>query len=252
MRHSASSNIPVLALIPAWNEAARIGPIVEATRAYLPVLVVDDGSRDETPAVAEANGAEVVSHSQNRGKGVALLTGFAWALEQGYEAVLTLDADGQHNPTDIPKFLAAHEDDAGELVVGRRDFGKMPFPRSLTNPFGSWLLSKALDTRIYDNQSGYRLYSRRLLETLELTTTGFELEVEVIVQAVCQGMCIGWVRIETIYDVDKTSYFHPIKDSLRFLQMAWWARRQWVAVKNRTSRNQASQSRICQGFTDEL
>ena len=252
MRHSASSNIPILALIPAWNEATRIGPIVEATRAYLPVLVVDDGSGDETPAVAEASGAQVVSHSQNRGKGVALMTGFAWALGQGYEAVITLDADGQHNPIDIPKFLAAREDDAGDLIIGRRDFGKMPFPRSRVNPFGSWLLSTALDTHIYDNQSGYRLYSRSLLETLELTTTGFELEVEVIVQAVCQGMRIGWVDIETIYDVDKTSYFHPIKDSFRFLQMAWWARRQWAAVKNRTSRNRTSPSRIYQGFTDEL
>ena len=252
MRHSASSNIPILALIPAWNEANRIGPIVETTRAYLPVLVVDDGSGDETSAVAEANGAQVVSHSKNQGKGVALMTGFSWALEQGYEAVLTLDADGQHNPADISKFLAAREDDAGDLIIGQRDFGKMPFPRSWVNPFGSWLLSTALDTRIYDNQSGYRLYSRRLLETLELTTTGFELEVEVIAQAVCQGMRISWVGIETIYNIDKTSYFHPIKDSFRFLQMAWWARRQWVAAKNRTSRNRASPSLISQGSTDEL
>jgi glycosyltransferase involved in cell wall biosynthesis len=252
MRHSASSNSPVLALIPAWNEAARIGPIVEVTRAYLPVLVVDDGSSDETFAVAEVHGAKVVSHSQNQGKGVALTTGFAWALEQGYEAVLTLDADGQHNPTDIPRFLAAREDDAGDLIIGRRDFGKIPFPRSWANPFGSWLLSTALDTRIYDNQSGYRLYSRRLLETLELTTTGFELEVEVIVQAVCQGMRIGWVDIETIYDIDKTSYFHPIKDSFRFFQMAWWARRQWVAVKNRTSHDCANPNLISQKFTDKL
>jgi glycosyltransferase involved in cell wall biosynthesis len=252
MHHSASPNIPILALIPAWNEAARIGPIVEATRTYLPVLVVDDGSDDKTSAVAEANGAKVVGYPQNHGKGVALTTGFAWALEQGYEAVLTLDADGQHNPTDISKFLVAYEDDAGDLIIGRRDFGKMPFPRSWANPFGSWLLSTALDTRIYDNQSGYRLYSRCLLETLELTTTGFELEVEVIVQAVCQGMRIGWVDIETIYAIEKVSYFHPIKDSLRFFQMTWWARRQRVAAKNRTSRNRASPSLISQGSTDEL
>jgi glycosyltransferase involved in cell wall biosynthesis len=216
----------VLALIPAWNEATRMGPIVEATRAHLPVLVVDDGSHDETSAVAQAAGATVVRHPRNQGKGVALMTGFTWALEQGYGAVLTLDADGQHDPADIPKFLAAYEAGAGELIIGRRDFGHMPFPRFFTNPFGSWLLSLALDERIYDNQSGYRLHGRRFLEILDLTTTGFELEVEVIVQAVLRGVRIGWVDIRTIYGIDKVSYFHPVKDSARFLGMVWHAWRQ--------------------------
>lgn len=220
--------LSIVALVPAWNEAARIGPIVEATRAYLPVLVVDDGSRDDTAAVAEAAGATVVRHPHNRGKGVALMTGFAWALEQGCEAVLTLDADGQHDPAEIPKFLTAWEAGAGDLIIGRRNFSQMPFPRLFTNPFGSWLLSLALGTRIYDNQSGYRVYSRRFLETLSLTTTGFELEVEVITQAVCNGVRIGWIDIRTIYDVDKVSYFHPIKDTARFFGMVWRAWRQRI------------------------
>lgn len=217
---------PTLALIPAWNEAARVGLVVEATRERLPVLVVDDGSYDDTPAVAEAAGATVVRHPQNRGKGVALMTGFEWALEREYEAVVTLDADGQHDPADIPRFLAAHESGAGDLIIGRRDFWQMPFPRSYSNPFGSWLLSLALRARVYDNQSGFRLHSRRFLEMLDLTSAGFELEVEVIVQAVCQGVDIGWVDIRTIYGVDKVSYFHPLKDSARFLGMVWYAWRQ--------------------------
>ena len=223
------SEISILALIPAWNEATRIGPVVEAARAHLPVLVVDDGSGDDTSAVAEAAGATVVRHSRNRGKGVALMTGFAWALERGCEAVLTLDADGQHDPADIPRFLAAYDAGAGDLIIGRRDFSHMPFLRSLVNPFGSWLLSLALGTRIYDNQCGYRLYSRRLLERLDLTTTGFELEVEVVIQAVCKGMRIGWVEIRTIYGVGEVSYFHPLKDTARFLGMVWRARRQRIA-----------------------
>jgi glycosyltransferase involved in cell wall biosynthesis len=180
------------------------------------------------------------------------MTGFAWALEQGYEAVLTLDADGQHAPADIPKFLEAYEDGRSDLIIGQRDFGKMPFPRSWVNPFSSWLLSTALDTHIHDNQSGYRLHSRRLLEMLDLTTTGFELEVELIVQAVCKGIHIDWVDIETIYGIGKTSYFHPIKDAFRFLQMAWWARQQWISVGRRASPGRASPSLICQGSTDEL
>jgi glycosyltransferase involved in cell wall biosynthesis len=222
------SKSSILSLIPAWNEAPRIGPIVEAARAYLPVLVVDDGSQDETSATAKAAGAIVVRHPQNQGKGVALMTGFNWALERDYEAVLTLDADGQHDPADIPRFLAAHEAGAENLVIGRRDFSQIPFPRSWSNAFGSWLLSRALGTRIYDNQSGYRLHSRSFLESLDLTTTGFELEVEVIIQAVRKGMRIGWVDIRTIYGIGKVSYFHPIKDSARFLGMVWRARR-WRA-----------------------
>jgi glycosyltransferase involved in cell wall biosynthesis len=224
---------PILVLIPAWNEASRVGSVVEAARVRLSVLVVDDGSRDDTPTVAEAAGATVVRHPQNRGKGVALMTGFEWALAQGYEAVLTLDADGQHDSADIPKFVAAYEAGAGDLIVGRRDFGKMPFPRSFANPIGSWMLSQALGTHIYDNQSGYRLHTRRLLENLDLTASGFELEVEVIIQAVCQGMRIGWVNIRTIYGIGKASYFHPVKDTIRFLKTVWQAREQRALAERR-------------------
>jgi glycosyltransferase involved in cell wall biosynthesis len=223
---------PVLALIPAWNESERIGPIVAATRAHLPVLVVDDGSCDDTTAEAERAGATVVRHPRNQGKGVALMTGFAWALEHGYKAVLTLDADGQHDPADIPRFLAAYESSGADLIIGRRDFSQMPFPRSWANSFGSWLLSRVLGVRIHDNQSGYRLYSRRLLEQIELTASGFEMEVEVIVRAMCKEMCIDWVDIRTIYGTGKVSHFHPIKDSIRFLQMVWWARRQRNVKRN--------------------
>lgn len=217
----------ILALIPAWNEATHIGPIVQATRTYLPVLVVDDGSDDDTTAVADNAGATVVQHARNQGKGAALVTGFQWALERGYEAVVTLDADGQHHPADIPAFLAAYEAGDWDLIIGRRDFDRIPFPRGHTNPFGSRLLSLALGERIYDCQSGFRLHSRRLLEGLGLTTTGFELEVELIIQAVCQRMRIGWVEIRTIYGVGEVSYFHPLKDSARFLGMVWhaWRRR---------------------------
>ena len=222
------SEVSVLALIPAWNEAPRIGPIVNAVEASLPVLVVDDGSHDDTSAVAESHGATVVRHAQNQGKGVALTTGFTWALEHSYDAVLTLDADGQHDPADVPKFLAAYEAGAGDLIIGKRSFRQMPFPRFVTTPIGTFLLSLALGTWIYDNQSGYRLYTRRCLEAVDLTASGFELEVEVIVQVVGLGLRISWVDIRTIYGIDKVSYFHPIKDTARFFGLVWRAWRQRV------------------------
>ena len=222
---TTSSN-DVIALIPAWNEGTRLGPVINHTLEQLPVLVVDDGSEDNTARVALEAGAAVISHSQNHGKGVALTTGFDWALAHDYHAVLTLDADGQHDPRDIPKFLTAYSSGRWDLIIGKRDFSQMPFPRCYTNPFGSWLLSRVLDERIPDNQSGFRLHDRHLLEMLDLTTTGFELEVEVIVQAVCRDMRIGWVEIRTIYGVDKVSYFDPLEDSARFLGMVWRAWRE--------------------------
>lgn len=217
----------VLAVIPAWNEAERIAAIVAGARAHLPVLVVDDGSTDDTAAVAQAAGAIVLRHAENRRKGAALQTAFAWALEHGYDAVLTLDADGQHDPTEIPKFLEALRADGGDLIIGERDFSVMPWPRWWSTPLGACLFSLALGTRITDNQSGYRLLTRRLLEQMQMTSTGFEMEVEVIAEAVRLGLPIAWVPIRTIYGIGKPSYFHPVKDTLRFLRMVWhtWRRR---------------------------
>ena len=209
----------VVALIPAWNEAKRISPIIRGACAHLPVLVVDDGSTDQTATIAEGAGAFVMRHSLNLGKGEALKTGFAWAMERNYEAVLTLDADGQHDPNEIPSFLDAHRQQEGELIIGLRDWRKMPFPRRYTNPFGSWMLSKVLGVPVLDSQSGYRLYTRRYLEEADLTRSGFDLETEAIIQAAIRGLSVGWIRIRTVYDVGEISYFNPITDTLGFLRM---------------------------------
>ena len=87
--------------------------------------------------MAEAAGAAVAHHEHNQGEGAVLMTGFAWALDRACEAVVTLDADGQHDPADIPKFLSAYQVGAGDLIIGRRDFSQMPFTRRQANPFGS-------------------------------------------------------------------------------------------------------------------
>ena len=116
----------LIALIPAYDEGPRIGPVVMAARAHLPVLVVDDGSSDDTATRAESAGATVVRHVPNAGKGAALRAGFRHALDGGAAAVVTLDADGQHDPAEIPGFLAAFEAGRPELIVGRRDFAAMP------------------------------------------------------------------------------------------------------------------------------
>ncbi len=220
-----SSLSRVLALIPAYNEAERVGAVVAATRAYLPVLVVDDGSADDTAILAEDAGATVLRQSPNQGKGAALRAGFRWALEAGYEAVIMLDADGQHDPAEIPRFLQTYTAQGADLIIGERTFRQMPFPRNLSNTIGRWLFSWALGQPVRDNQSGYRLLSRRMMEaTLDSHEQGFEFEVEMIVTCVQRGYRLAGVPIRTIYAGEK-SHIKPLHQTVHFLRVVWQTRR---------------------------
>jgi glycosyltransferase involved in cell wall biosynthesis len=211
----------ILALIPAYNEAQRIAPVVTAAREHLPVLLVDDGSKDDTAAIAETSGATVLRQKPNQGKGVALRAGFRWAIDQHYEAVITLDADGQHDPAEIPKFLAAYQAKNADLIIGARDFSQMPFVRRLANTSGQKLFSWALGQPVQDNQSGYRLISRRLLEVLlSGNEQGFEFEVEMIVTCVQCGFKLAWVPIQTIY-AGESSHIEPLAHTKNFLRVVW-------------------------------
>jgi glycosyltransferase involved in cell wall biosynthesis len=215
----------ILALIPAYNEATRVRDVVTGARAYLPVLVVDDGSADATDKVAEEAGASVLRQVRNQGKGAALRTGFRWVLDRDYEAALTLDADGQHDPNEIPKFVRAHSDRQADLIIGARDFDQIPWVRRLANTLGRWTFSWALGQPVLDNQSGYRLISRRLLEaTLSSRESGFEFEVEMIVTCVERGYVLEWVPIRTIYAGEK-SHINPLKHVYHFLRVVWQTRR---------------------------
>ncbi|MRR31003.1 glycosyltransferase family 2 protein, partial [bacterium] len=127
------AEVKVLALIPAYNEGERVLSVVRGAQAYLPVLVVDDGSTDLTAQFARQAGAEVIQQQPNQGKGTALIAGFSVGLERGYQAVITLDADGQHDPAEIPAFLAAYREQQSDLIIGKRDFKAMPWVRRLSN-----------------------------------------------------------------------------------------------------------------------
>jgi glycosyltransferase involved in cell wall biosynthesis len=217
----------VLALIPAHDEAPRIRSVIAATARHLPVLVVDDGSTDGTATEAKAAGAAVIRQHPNQGKGAALRTGFRKAIADGYGAVLTLDADGQHDPAEIPSFLQGWRSSAPgpDLVIGRRDFGAMPFVRRLSNRLGGWALAWAVGRDIPDNQSGYRLISRRLMEaTLASDEAGFEFEVEMIVTCIRAGWEIGWVPIRTIY-AGQPSHIRPWRHFTSFVGIVRKARR---------------------------
>jgi glycosyltransferase involved in cell wall biosynthesis len=228
----ASSSAPelaprIVALIPGYNEGPRIGPVVRAAFEHLPVMVVDDGSSDDTAARAREAGATVIEQRPNQGKGVALRTGFSRAIAAGYDAVLTLDADGQHDPAEIPAFLAAWATEGPpELVIGRRNFRQMPPLRRLSNELGGRAFSWAVGRPIPDNQSGYRLVSRRLMEaTLASDELGFEFEVEVITTCIRLGGAIAWVPIRTIY-AGEPSHIRPLAHLRSFIRIVRKARRE--------------------------
>ena len=219
----------ILALIPAHDEGPRIGGVVLGAARHLPVLVVDDGSADDTTARAEEAGATVLSQHPNQGKGAALRAGFLWALSDLADAVITLDGDGQHDPDELPTFLGAYRVGAvggqtPELIVGRRDFSSMPATRRLANALGTALLSAAVGRSIPDNQSGYRLVGRRLMTSmLDSSERGFEFEVEMIAVCLREGWTVEWVPIRTIYGPGG-SHIRPLRhlrDFIRITLRAW-------------------------------
>ena len=222
------TNISIVAVIPAHNEAGRIGAVVRGTAVHLPVLVVDDGSTDDTGGLARAAGATVIEQRPNQGKGAALRAGFRRALADGVDAIVTLDGDGQHEPGEIPRFLTAFTPEDGgspELVIGRRDFRHMPMVRRLANELGRRAFSWAVGRDIPDNQSGFRLIARDLAQaTLASDEAGFEFEVEVITTCIRRRGRIAWVPIRTIY-AGETSHIRPIHHLAHFLRVVLQARR---------------------------
>jgi len=217
----------VAVLIPALNAERTLGPVVTAARAELePVVVIDDGSSDRTGDVAREHGATVLRHDVNRGKGGALKTGFAWALDNGFDGVVTLDADGQHLPREISRFLAAK----GDLIIGGRShlFDQMLPRRRMANRFSAWCIAKTSGARVTDSQSGFRFYSARLLRAIELRTDGFDMESEVIVRAGRSGFQIVTIPIDLGFvDGITTSHYKPLKDTLRIAWTVTRARLFW-------------------------
>jgi glycosyltransferase involved in cell wall biosynthesis len=221
-------SIDTLVLIPAHNEAQHIARVVLSALAFLPVLVVDDGSQDETAAFAVQNGAIVLSQKPNQGKGAALKAGFRYAIDHGYKYIVTLDGDGQHDPQELPNFLEAKRAQNADLVVGERDFSQMPLIRRFANTTGRLLLSWAVGQPIRDNQSGYRLLSTRLAEiTLSSQESGFEFEVEMIVNCVNQGYKLAWVPIKTIY-AGESSHISYLSHAKNYLSHVWRIRQERI------------------------
>ncbi len=217
----------VAVAVPAYDAAFAVGGVVRRVLATgLAVLVVDDGSSDGTGGAARDAGARVVRHDVNRGKGCALRTAFTTLFAEGCDAVVTLDADGQHPPEEIPKLLAAYRDGA-DLVLGTRRhlFAHMGRVRRTSNTWSSWAISRAAGADLEDCQTGFRVYRRRLIEATGFPEARFEAESAVLVRAVRLGFRIATVavRLDAV-DGRATSHYRAIVDSLRIARAVTRAR----------------------------
>ena len=216
----------VFIVIPCFDAATKIAGVVQgALRTGLPVLVVDDGSVDGSGAIAAAAGAEVVRHPLNQGKGAALRTGFRHALLRGGEAVLTLDADGQHDPDDIPALLAAHEHATSALIIGVRSFAPddMPTRSRIGNRISTFWIARFAGRHFSDTQSGFRLYPKALLGLKSMRTHRFDTEAELLLSAAKMGLDLVEVPVRTIYDADRVTHFHALKDTLRVMRLVFFS-----------------------------
>jgi glycosyltransferase involved in cell wall biosynthesis len=207
-------------LLPAYNEAKNIARIVGEIRDLgFDTLVVDDGSTDETAEEAKRTGTNLIISRRNEGKGAAVRKGFDWFLMREYEALILMDADGQHDPRELARFVEALEKGGADLVIGNRmnDPGKMPWIRRLTNRFMSFILSGIARQRIPDTQCGYRAVTRLALRDLALKTSRFEIESEMLLKAAKMGFKIDSVPIRSVYEGGK-SQVHPARDTVRFFK----------------------------------
>ena len=220
----------IAVVIPAYNEAATIAAIVRRARRQIDqVIVVDDGSRDDTAAQAEAAGAAVVRQPNNQGKGASLWRGMQTALAQDAEAVITLDADGQHQPEDIPKLLDARQRWPDCPIIAARLTGREAAPplRRFANGMADFWVSWAAGCPIPDTQSGFRLYPAEFLRQAtgpEQGRRGFAFESALLMQAGRQRRYPKVVVIETIYHAQgRPSHYRPWRDTLRIVDLVAWS-----------------------------
>ena len=205
-------------LIPVYNEAQTIGRLVNILKKQeYDIIVLDDGSQDNSGHLAEEAGAIVLYNKEKSGKGATLQRGFNYALKKGYDGVLTMDGDGQHDPLDVENFFKQAKENPNQIITGNRmqNHQGMPIVRYLTNRFMSGLISFACRQSILDTQCGYRYIGCHILKRIPLQCTGFEIETEILMKASKKGFPIISIPIQTIYRNEK-SKINPLKDTIRF------------------------------------
>jgi glycosyltransferase involved in cell wall biosynthesis len=217
-------------LIPAYNAQETLGSVLKKIEPLkMDTIVVNDGSSDETKRVASENGAQLLEHPLNLGKGAALQTGFQYILQKNYQVIITLDADGQHDPSEIPSLLKIFQSVKPDILIASRaaEFGRMTFLRRFWNRLGVKAVARLCHSDITDSQSGFRLIRAKVLKEISLSTSRFETELELLIKACKKGFSVLSVPIIT-QKVDGTvsSHFRPVVDTWMvcklFLRSLFW------------------------------
>ena len=216
---SLALNSKICILIPAHNEARTIVDVVRSVRQMgFSVVVIDDGSSDGCGRMAEDAGAELLVNFKNQGKGFSLQRGFDHVISREYEALITMDADGQHAVSDLTAFGQLFEERKPDIICGNRmkDHRDMPVVRLWTNRIMSALISLVCRQRIYDTQCGYRLIRCEVLRNIQLSSSAFEIESEVLIKASKKNYRIESLPVKTIYGAE-VSKINPLFDTVRFI-----------------------------------
>ncbi|MFH1441726.1 MAG: glycosyltransferase family 2 protein [Candidatus Omnitrophota bacterium] len=210
----------ICVIIPAYNESKTIASLIQGIKQLnLDILIIDDGSIDNTAKIAQNNNAVVLVNPENKGKGISLCAGFNYALSKGFDAVISMDADGQHDPNDISYFTRLAKYSTSSIFIGNRMSKpkNMPKIRFITNKFMSWLISLIAKQNIPDSQCGFRLIKKEVLEKIKFDTAKFETESELLIKASRLGFKIESIPVNTIYRGEK-SKINPILDTIRFIK----------------------------------
>lgn len=221
MNDKANAGLTVCILVPAYNESRTIARVIEGCRKHVQdVVVVDDGSSDDTARIAREAGATVIRHEVNRGKGAALKTGFDHIISGGWDALIVVDGDAQHDWDEIPRIIEKTLDENSAITIGNRmsDVRDMPRSRRFTNWLTSWFTSRLAGQFVPDSQCGFRLVRTALLKEIQLATNNFEMESEMIIIAGRKGYKVSSVPIKTIYH-EEIGGVGPGRDVFRFIKL---------------------------------
>jgi glycosyltransferase involved in cell wall biosynthesis len=210
-------------IIPSYNASPTLGKLISKLTEYVSskdIVVIDDGSTDDTYEVAKDSRVTVIQHEKNKGKGIALKTGFDYCLKNNYSGVITMDADLQHDPKFVQDFLKMGESSKYGIIIGTRQMNLkiMPSDRYLTNKICSIIISILAGKTIHDSQSGYRWISREVLKKVNLSSKRYDLESEILIKAGRANFKMGEVEISTIYEKSK-SFINPFVDTGRFIKV---------------------------------
>src|SRR3990167_2904168 len=226
--HPMTPHTDIAIVVPAYNEEKSIRAIVNALLTFSSrIIVVNDGSTDNTVAQVSDLPIILLNHPVNRGKGASLLEGFKHAQSLNVRAVITIDADTQHDPEDIPKFIHAMQQYPDHLIIGARLHNKENAPKSRyrANQVADFFISWAAGERIIDSQSGYRLYPMNLLRTClkKVHPHTFAFESEFLIDSTRRGFLPAAIAIHSHYPKDsRHSYYRPFVDTSKIVLMVTW------------------------------